>query len=197
MLSQVEGISNPFKFVGAFGVMDEGNGLLYMGARYYDPATGRFISKDPIGWAGGLNLYGYTGNNPVNWVDPEGLASVLEPVINWIAEHGDVGASFNADTGLVGINARIAMTRSGIVGRIGIGWGVGWGISAGPGISFGDSCSGWAITGSASGGSGTVGGSAYGTVDFSGGKKAGFRAGWGLGGGASVTLGYTGTIISW
>ena len=73
VLSQTEAISNPFKFVGAFGVMDEGNGLLYMRARYYDPSTGRFISKDPIGWAGGLNLYGYTGNNPVNWVDPEGL----------------------------------------------------------------------------------------------------------------------------
>ena len=73
VLSQVEGISNPFKYVGAFGVMDEGNGLLYMRARYYDPATGRFISKDPIGWAGGLNLYAYTGNNPVNYADPLGL----------------------------------------------------------------------------------------------------------------------------
>ena len=52
VLSQSEGISNPFKYVGAFGVMDEGNGLLLMRARYYDPATGRFISKDPIGWAG-------------------------------------------------------------------------------------------------------------------------------------------------
>ena len=77
VLSQVEGISNPFKFVGAFGVMDEGNGLLYMRARYYDPSIGRFISKDPIGWAGGLNLYGYTGNNPVNFVDPAGLMSFI------------------------------------------------------------------------------------------------------------------------
>ena len=42
VLSQVEGVANPFKFVGAFGVMDEGNGLPYMRARYYDPATGRF-----------------------------------------------------------------------------------------------------------------------------------------------------------
>ena len=73
VLSQSEGISNPFKYVGAFGVMDEGNGLLFMRARYYDPATGRFISKDPIGWAGGLNLYGYVGNNPGNRIDPWGL----------------------------------------------------------------------------------------------------------------------------
>ena len=53
--------------------MDEGNGLLYMRARYYDPEVGRFISKDPIGFAGGLNLYGYAGSNPINFVDPLGL----------------------------------------------------------------------------------------------------------------------------
>ena len=84
VLSQVEGISNPFKYVGAFGVMDEGNGLLYMRARYYDPITGRFISKDPIGWAGGLNLYNYVGGNPVNWVDPWGLA----PGDPYSSQHG-------------------------------------------------------------------------------------------------------------
>jgi RHS repeat-associated protein len=73
-LNQVETISNPFKYVGALGVMDDGNGLLYMRARYYDPEVGRFISKDPIGFAGGdLNLYNYVGANPVNWVDPLGL----------------------------------------------------------------------------------------------------------------------------
>jgi len=75
VLSQTETITNPFKYVGAMGVMDEGNGLFYMRARYYDPSTGRFISKDPIGWAGGLNLYGYVGGNPVNFVDPSGLQS--------------------------------------------------------------------------------------------------------------------------
>jgi RHS repeat-associated protein len=74
VLNQVETISNPFKYVGALGVMDDGNGLLYMRARYYDPEVGRFISKDPIGFAGGdLNLYNYVGANPVNWVDPLGL----------------------------------------------------------------------------------------------------------------------------
>ena len=74
VLSQEEAISNPFKYVGQFGVMDEGNGLLYMRARFYDPEVGRFISKDPIGFAGGdLNLYSYVANNPVNWIDPEGL----------------------------------------------------------------------------------------------------------------------------
>jgi hypothetical protein len=41
--------------------------------RFYDPETGRYISADPIGLAGGMNLYAYVGGNPVNWVDPEGL----------------------------------------------------------------------------------------------------------------------------
>nr|WP_282507474.1 RHS repeat-associated core domain-containing protein [Burkholderia cepacia] len=40
--------------------------------RYYDPSSGRFVSKDPIGLAGGDNLYQYAPN-PVQWIDPLGL----------------------------------------------------------------------------------------------------------------------------
>lgn len=74
VLTQEETIPNPFKYVGRFGVMDEGNGLLYMRARYYDTEVGRFINKDPIGLAGGLNMYAYVGNNPLRLIDPVGLA---------------------------------------------------------------------------------------------------------------------------
>ncbi|MBK7923496.1 MAG: RHS repeat-associated core domain-containing protein [Gemmatimonadetes bacterium] len=52
---------------------DSESGLYYMRARYYDPALGRWISEDPIGVEGGHNLFGYSGNDPVNVVDPWGL----------------------------------------------------------------------------------------------------------------------------
>lgn len=67
-------IYNPFKYVGAYGVMDEGNGIYFMKHRYYDAATGRFLQKDPIGFAAGqTNLYAYVGGNPVTGIDPMGL----------------------------------------------------------------------------------------------------------------------------
>ena len=56
---------------------DEETGLHYNWNRYYDPSTGRYITPDPIGLAGGLNLYGYAGGNPVNAIDPFGLADYL------------------------------------------------------------------------------------------------------------------------
>jgi RHS repeat-associated protein len=48
-------------------------GLLFRRNRYYDPSTGRFTQEDPIGLAGGLNLYGFAGGDPVNFSDPFGL----------------------------------------------------------------------------------------------------------------------------
>lgn len=52
---------------------DDVLGLLHVGARWYDPAIGRFISRDPIGIAGGLNVYVYCANSPLGCVDPTGL----------------------------------------------------------------------------------------------------------------------------
>jgi len=57
---------------------DRETGLYYYRARYYDPMDGRFISKDPIGFEGGdVNLFGMTSNDPINWVDPNGLKSMM------------------------------------------------------------------------------------------------------------------------
>ena len=73
LLAKQETIAQPFTYVGQQGVMTEPNGLYYMRARYYDAETGRFISEDPIGLDGGINLYAYVGGNPVSLVDPSGL----------------------------------------------------------------------------------------------------------------------------
>ncbi|NOT59709.1 MAG: RHS repeat-associated core domain-containing protein, partial [Acidobacteria bacterium] len=55
---------------------DAETGLMYYRARFYDPVVGRFISEDPIGLAGGINLYGYVGNDPQNGTDPLGLYDI-------------------------------------------------------------------------------------------------------------------------
>lgn len=48
-------------------------GYTYLRNRWYDPTTGRFLTQDPIGLAGGVNLYEYAGSNPVSYSDPYGL----------------------------------------------------------------------------------------------------------------------------
>lgn len=48
LLTQQGGTPNPFRFLGQFGVMHEGDGINYVRARYYHPATGRFLNKDPL-----------------------------------------------------------------------------------------------------------------------------------------------------
>jgi RHS repeat-associated protein len=55
------------------GSTDE-NGLLYRRNRYYNPESGQFTQPDPIGIAGGLNVYGYAEGDPVNYSDPFGLS---------------------------------------------------------------------------------------------------------------------------
>jgi RHS repeat-associated protein len=60
-------------FAGAGTPTSAGGGYVYLRNRWYDPQTGRFLSQDPIGLAGGVNLYAYAGNNPVAYSDPFGL----------------------------------------------------------------------------------------------------------------------------
>jgi RHS repeat-associated protein len=66
--------SNGFQYTGR---ENDGTGLMYYRARYYSPGLQRFISQDPLGFGGGdLNLYGYVGNLPTTFSDPQGTFGV-------------------------------------------------------------------------------------------------------------------------
>jgi RHS repeat-associated protein len=55
---------------------DQETGLHYNYFRYYNPQTGRYITPDPIGLEGGINLFIYVQNSPINYIDPLGLWTV-------------------------------------------------------------------------------------------------------------------------
>jgi RHS repeat-associated protein len=82
-------LPNPFQVIGRFGVMADGDGLTSMRARSYDPSQGRFVQMDPLGIAGGLNLYRYADSNPVSEIDPSGLAGIYYD--SRFDTHGDFG----------------------------------------------------------------------------------------------------------
>ncbi len=66
-----EGVSNTLRFMGR--ERDWDSGLYYVRNRWYDAQVGRFVSEDPIGLAGGINVYRYAVNAPTNIMDPYGL----------------------------------------------------------------------------------------------------------------------------
>jgi RHS repeat-associated protein len=71
----IQTVDNPFRFPGQY--YDTETGLHYNYFRYYNPQTGRYVTPDPIGLWGGINLFVYVQGNPVNWVDPWGSAGVV------------------------------------------------------------------------------------------------------------------------
>jgi RHS repeat-associated protein len=64
-------LTNYFRYTGR--EFDTETNLYYYRARYYDPATGRFISEDPLGFSAGHNFYAYVRNSPIGNFDPAGL----------------------------------------------------------------------------------------------------------------------------
>ena len=66
------GVTVRMGYTGAAG--DPVAGLVYLRARFYDPALGRFLTEDPIGIEGGANLYAYAANSPVTFSDPKGTS---------------------------------------------------------------------------------------------------------------------------
>lgn len=72
----------PFGFAGC--LYDVDTKLCRFGARDYDARVGRWLSKDPILFAGGdTNLYGYVMQDPINGIDPDGLKTTLITTYDW------------------------------------------------------------------------------------------------------------------
>jgi RHS repeat-associated protein len=134
----VDGASvNPFQYTGR---ENDGTAFYYYRARYYSPALQRFISEDPIGLdAGDLNLYSYVGQNPVTFIDPNGLRS---PTTTVTAAVGTAASFFRAlnvagtygklpmaavigEIGASGSLATIGTIGGGVVASFGFGYGLG------------------------------------------------------------------------
>ncbi len=76
--------TNLYRFLGAYGITDEGNNIYWIRARFYDANTGRFLTEDPQ-W--NSNLYAYGGDNPVQMIDVDGNSVVVFIALaaGWIA----------------------------------------------------------------------------------------------------------------
>jgi RHS repeat-associated protein len=95
----------PVSWWGTMANMKENaTGVLDMRSRVYDPRTGRFTQEDPIGLAGGMNLYGFAGGDPVNFSDPLGLCPVTP------ADPTPCGLTGAAVGGVAGAGIGVAIT---------------------------------------------------------------------------------------
>jgi RHS repeat-associated protein len=87
---------DPYAGMGAqFGdYTNRETGLVFCQSRYYDPSYGRWLTRDPIGTAGGVNLYAYCHNDPINLVDPAGTMQV-----GTVFSEGDVSGTTSTSLG--------------------------------------------------------------------------------------------------
>jgi RHS repeat-associated protein len=80
-LAKTGALNQPYQF--STKQYDSRTGLSYYGYRFYSSEIGRWMTRDPIGEAGGINLYEFVKNNPANWVDPMGLEPYADENARW------------------------------------------------------------------------------------------------------------------
>jgi uncharacterized protein RhaS with RHS repeats len=85
--------------------------VVYNRHRYYDPETGRFINRDPIGLLGGINVFQYAPN-PINWVDPLGLSGTLASRLADKAQNLPASQRPNTVAAIVAQDGRIVVGRN-------------------------------------------------------------------------------------
>jgi RHS repeat-associated protein len=101
------------------GREDDGSGLYYYRARYYQPRFQRFIAEDPIGFVGGdVNLYAYVLNDPVTFVDPSGRLALLGALVGGGI---DLGAQLVRNGGSVANINVTSVAASAVAGATGVG----------------------------------------------------------------------------
>jgi RHS repeat-associated protein len=128
-------VKNNFRLPGQ--IFDEETGFHYNYFRDYHPGIGRFIEADPIGLKGGMNLYVYCANDPVNSMDPDGQVVALAYYITQAAIGGITGAAAGAVTGITtgGKHKWLAAIAGGTAGGVtGTVAGFGFGGTAGGAI---------------------------------------------------------------
>jgi RHS repeat-associated protein len=148
------------------------SGLSLAPYRAYSSEMGRWLSRDPIGEEGGINLYGYVNNNPVGAIDPEGASSTLVTGAIGAGIGALVGGGITAWNGGSWSEIGMSAGRGAIAGGVaGLTMGIGGGAVAG---IFGGGVLGGAASGAVAGAAGNVGAQGF---DFATGLRCEF--GWG------------------
>ncbi|MDQ3801736.1 MAG: RHS repeat-associated core domain-containing protein [Acidobacteriota bacterium] len=111
--------------------LDSFTGLHYYRARQYDSQLGRFISEDPIGFAGGdINLYGYVWNSPQDFTDPTGHGGWGSDAADWLDERIEHARQYYTPNELEweanGVNNSVADVAMGFTNLLRVGNGIGY-----------------------------------------------------------------------